>query len=236
MSTSGTLVKCSGDKSPSGPRASISHARPGRCISQAEVEHCIPAAVLHARMDSKRNGCRGCRARGAPDWAEGWQRDRWQNREGHCGGLDCRRSAASFEVRAGSGTGLLVPATALGLRQWVGLGVVVEIIGAAVEQQVGAIEAAVLPRGTVLRKEDGLSQRPMQQVVRTRETDDGRALLIAGGGIGIPRREILAVDLQRFAGAVQILVAQDGADGEVVLGVLRRRDRAGRLEPRVSSG
>ena len=124
-----------------------------------------------------------------------------------------------LEVGAGGDAGLLVPAAAFGLRQRIGLGVVVEVVGAAIEQQVGAVEAAVLPGRAVLGVEDGIGERPVQQVARACEADDGGAFLVAGGGIGIPRREILAVDFDRFASAVQVLVAQDGADGEVVLRV-----------------
>jgi hypothetical protein len=57
----------------------------------------------------------------------------------------------------------------------------------------------VFPGRTVGRREDRIGERPVQHVVRACETDDGGARLIAGTGIGTPRREILAVDLEGFA-------------------------------------
>ena len=124
-----------------------------------------------------------------------------------------------FEIGTGGHAGLLVPAATFRLRQRVGLGVVVEVIRPSIQQQVRTVEAAVLPGCTVLGMQDGFRQGPVAEIVGARETDDRGALLISGGGVRIPRREILAVDLESLARPVQVLVTQDRTDGEVVLRV-----------------
>ncbi len=108
------------------------------------------------------------------------------------------------EVARGCDAGLLAPATAFGFRQRVGLGVVVEIERAVVaEQQVGTVEAAVLPWGAVLGTKDGIGKLPVKQVVGSSQADDGGAGFIAGAGVSVPGGEIAAVVLQGFACAVQ---------------------------------
>jgi len=87
-----------------------------------------------------------------------------------------------FEIGTGGHAGLLVPAATFRLRQRVGLGVVVEVIRPAIQQQVRTVEAAVLPGCTVLGMQDGFRQGPVAEIVGARETDDRGALLISGGG------------------------------------------------------
>ena len=116
---------------------------------------------------------------------------------------------------------MLVPAAAFGFGERVGLGVVVEVVGAVVEEEVGTIEAAVLPWGAVLREEDGVGEFPVEEIVRPGEADDGCAFFVAGTGIGVPCAEVAAVDFEGFAAGVQVFVAEDAADGEVEFCVLR---------------
>src|ERR1035441_8614662 len=56
-----------------------------------------------------------------------------------------------------------------------------------------------------------------------REANDRSAFFISSGGIRVPGREILAVDFEGFAAPAQALIAQDRADGKVVLRVGRCR-------------
>jgi hypothetical protein len=116
-----------------------------------------------------------------------------------------------FEVGAGGYAGLFVPASAFGFGEGVGLGVVVEVVGSVVEEEVGAVEAAVLPGSSIGRREDGIGEGPVEEVVGGGEADDGGPFFVAGAGVGVPCTEILSVDFDGFAGAVEVLVAEDGA-------------------------
>src|SRR5271156_1633913 len=87
---------------------------------------------------------------------------------------------------------LLVPPSAFAFWQYVGLRVVIEVVGSTVQHQVRTIETAVLPCSSILRKQDWIRELPMEKVVGGSQADHRRAFLVASAGISVPGAQVFS--------------------------------------------